>query len=92
MSDEPDLIREALQVRINEGGSGPGREGYVVAHYVAIVGLVGAVGDGGVETGVVVLEQNGQASYITNGLLGQAPEVLAEFTETVEADSEDDDA
>lgn len=88
-TNSADLIREALQVRINEGGGA--REGYLVTHYVAIVGLVGVTDDGYTETGVVVLEQNGQAGYITHGLLCEAPEIIARAAEAREADCDETD-
>ncbi|WP_197508089.1 hypothetical protein, partial [Mycobacterium sp. 1245801.1] len=82
------LIREALQSRINDGDV---REGYLVTHYVAIVGLVGVTDNGNTETGVVVMEQNGQAGYITHGLLCEAPEILARAAESREADCDETD-
>lgn len=64
----------------------------MIAHYVAVVGLVGVTDDGDTETGVVVLEQTGQAGYITNGLLCEAPEILARAAEAAsEADCDETD-
>lgn len=81
-----DPVREALQAAINADGV---REDCVVAHYVAIVGLFGATEDGGSETSVVVFEQNGQAGYITHGLLCEAPDILARCADEADCDEND---
>jgi hypothetical protein len=92
MSEQPDLIREALQVRINEGGEGIDNASYLVVHYVAIVGLYRANEDGTIDTSVIVATPHGQARYVTDGLLGHADEVLDEQAEFDEEPSTGDEA
>lgn len=89
--DEPhsiDLVRDALQVHVNETGADVGNGGWLVAHYVVVAGLYRVSADGTTETLPVVTVPNSQACYITDGLLLRAPQLLAEF-EDCEEDSDD---
>lgn len=86
--EQPDLIRDALQVRINESLDGGN---FIVAHYVAVVGVVQVNPDGSTEGRVVIAAPDGQADYITHGLLGEAPEVLAAAA-TAEENADDETA
>lgn len=87
MSDEHniELVREALQVHVNEAGEWANNGGWLVAHYVAVVGLYRANEDGSVNTYQLVAAPLGQADYITDGLLFKAPGVLNDLR------SDDDD-
>lgn len=81
---EPDLLREAAQVRINESEHAAG---YLVVHYAVVVGLTRVNDDGTTETGVTVMTPAGQPRYITDGLIWSAPAVLDAYA----ADSDDAD-
>ena len=73
-----DLIRDALQVHVNEVGADAGNGGWLVAHYVIVAGLFRVNADGTTETLPVVSAPLCQADYITDGLLMRAPQLLAE--------------
>lgn len=86
---EPDLLREAAQVRVNESEQAAG---YLVVHYAVVVGLTRVNDDGTVETGVTVMTPAGQARYITDGLIWSAPAVLDEYcADSDEADCDETD-
>lgn len=82
-----DLVRDALQVHVNEVGAAVSNGGWLVAHYVVVAGLYRVNEDGSTETQPVVTVPNAQASYITDGLLLRAPELLA-ACEDCEADDD----
>jgi hypothetical protein len=60
---EPSLDA-ALQARLDEEA-----EGWRLAHYVAVVGIERMSSDGSVETDVARYTADGQAEYVTEGLL-----------------------
>jgi hypothetical protein len=72
-----DLVRDALQVHVNETGAEVSNGGWLVAHYVAVIGLYRVNDDGSTETLSAVTAPQAQAEYITDGLLMRAPELLA---------------
>ena len=83
-----DLVRDALQVHVNEAGAAAGNGGWLVAHYIVVAGLYRANDDGSTETRVVVTAPLEQPDYVTDGLLARAPELLA-ACEDCEEDCED---
>ena len=85
-----DLVREALQVHVNEAGAAAGNGGWLVAHFIAIAGLYRINEDGTTETRVVVTAPFEQADYITDGLLARAPQLLAECEEYEDSEPEPD--
>lgn len=76
-----DLVRQALQVHVNESGADLDNGEWLVTHYVAIVGLYRAKPDGSVETRPLMVAPQAQAAYVTNGLFGEAPELLSQLAE-----------
>jgi hypothetical protein len=72
-----DLVRDALQVHVNETGADVSNGGWLVAYYVAVIGLYRVNSDGGTETLAAVTVPSEQPDYITDGLLLRAPELLA---------------
>lgn len=76
-----DLIRDAFQVYVNESDEAVGA--WLVAHYVAVLGLYRINSDGIAETRAVVTSPAEQPDYIDKGLLQVGPELLAEFAEEV---------
>lgn len=76
-----DAITAALQDAIDHNAAG-----WRVSHYVAVVGLDRINSDGQVETSAAIYHPDGQADYITNGLLLKADHLLAECD-----DEEDED-
>lgn len=88
-----ELVREALQVHVNEAGEWANNGGWLVAHFVAAIGLYRANEDGSVQTFQIVASPLGQADYITDGLLLKAPDVLADLRaadDDCESESESD--
>jgi hypothetical protein len=83
-----DLVRQSLQVHVNEAGADAGSGGWLVAHYVVVAGLYRVNEDGSTETRPVVTAPLEQADYITDGLLARAPELLAACEDCEDEDSE----
>lgn len=79
-SDAIDLVREALQQRVNEAGYGG-----LVVHLVALVGLYDED-----TSRMVVIRPDGQADYVTHGLIACAAETLAAEDELAASDTEED--
>jgi hypothetical protein len=84
-----DLVRQALQVHVNEAGAEVNNGGWLVAHYVAVVGLFRVDQDGTAQTRPILVPMPDQAAYVTNGLLGEAPDLLAFLAEVEEAEDAD---
>lgn len=87
-SDErDDLVRDALQVYVNEAADAVDGGGWVVAHYIAAIGLYRVDDNGVPETRAVVTSPSAQADYIDHGLLQIASELLAErYEDALEGD------
>lgn len=81
-----DLVRDGLQIHVNEAGADVGNGGWLVAHYVAVVGLYRVAEDGSTETRPIVVAPQAQANYVTDGLLLQAPSVLDTLRECEDCD------
>lgn len=79
-----DLVRQSLQIHVNEAGAAVDNGDWLVTHYAAVVGLYRFKDDGSVEIRPVLVSPNGQARYITYGLLAEAPELLTEL-ESIDA-------
>ncbi|PJE22357.1 MAG: hypothetical protein CK431_16995 [Mycobacterium sp.] len=78
--DAIDIVREALQVRVNEAGYGG-----LVVHFVALIGLYDEA-----TSRMVVIRPDGQADYITHGLIACATETLAAEAELAASDTEEE--
>ena len=85
-----DLVRDALQVHLNEAGAAVGNGGWFVAHYIAVMGLTRINPDGSVETCAVITAPNQQADYVSDGLLSAAPPLLAACQEYEDSEPEPD--
>jgi hypothetical protein len=81
-----DLVRDALQVHVNEVGADAGNGGWLVAHWVAVMGLYRINEDGTTETRPVLTAPLEQADYITDGLVAQVPELLDMCKECEDSD------
>lgn len=73
MATDPDLIRQSLQVYVNEATD---NTGWLVTHYTAIAGLYRLNPDGTTTIRPVLVSPDGQARYITYGLLAEGPDLL----------------
>lgn len=83
-----DLVREAIQIHVNELGAATGEGGWLVAHYIAVAGLYRVNAEGVTETGPIIVAPLDQPTYVSDGLLSHAPFVLAAHEE--DCDSETD--
>lgn len=86
-----DLVRDALQVHVNEAGLGAENGGWLVTHFVSVVGLLRVGENGSTESHVVVVSPLAQPDYITEVLLDKAPEVLAESSSKEYCEEIDED-
>jgi hypothetical protein len=75
-----DCILEAVQKVIDRD-----RTGWRVSHYVCVIGLDLINSDGQIETSAALYHPDGQADYVTDGLLGKADEL---FCTRIEEDTE----
>jgi hypothetical protein len=83
-----DLVRDALQVHVNEAGAAAGNGGWFVAHYIVVAGLYRVNDDGTTETRPIVTAPLDQADYITDGLLSRAPDLLAACEDCEDCDDD----
>ncbi len=67
-----DKLRQALQDVLNQCG-----DGYMLAHYVIVMGIQRMDGDGRVVSSSWVAAPEDQADYVTDGLLAAAEEMRA---------------
>lgn len=86
-----ELVRQALQVHINEAGADVDNGGWLITHYVCLVGLTRMRADGAIENRPILVSPNGQAAYVTNGLLGEGPDLLAQIDAFDAAEEIDED-